>query len=115
LEEHRLRVFEKTVLRRIFGPKRDKVIGGWRKLHNEDLYNLHPLPSIIRMVNSRRVRWEGCSTNGEKNAYRILVGKPEGKRPQGRPRHRWVDIKIGLRGPIHVQVSLASPAQLGFQ
>jgi hypothetical protein len=70
------------VLRRIFGPKRDKVIG-WRKLHNEE-------PSIIRIIKSRRMRWAGhVARNGEKrNAFRILVGKPEGKRPLGRPRRR---------------------------
>jgi hypothetical protein len=58
-EEHKLRVFENTVLRRIFGPKRDEVTGGWRKLHNEELHNLYPSPSIIRMVKSRRMRWTG--------------------------------------------------------
>jgi hypothetical protein len=71
-EEHRLRVFEKRVLRRIFGPKRDEVMGGWRKLHNEELS-----PSIIRMIKSRRMIWAGhIAQMGEKrNAYRILVGK----------------------------------------
>jgi hypothetical protein len=64
-EEHRLRVFENRVLRKIFGPKRDEVIGGWRKLHNEELHNLYVLPSIIRITKSRRVRWGGaCSRNG---------------------------------------------------
>jgi hypothetical protein len=99
-EEHRLRVFENRVLRRIFGPKRDVVTGDWRKLHNEELHNLYSSPNIIRMVRSRRMRWAGhvarmCAT---RNAYRILVGKPEEKRPLGRPRRRWVDnIKMDLR------------------
>jgi hypothetical protein len=79
------------------------VTGGWRKLHNEELHNLYSFPSIIRMIKSRRMRWAGLVARmGEKrNAYRILVGKPEGKRPLGRSRHRWVDnIKIGLRGIV---------------
>jgi hypothetical protein len=93
-------VFENRVLRGIFGPNRDEVIGGWRKLHNEELHNLYCSPSIIRMIKSRRMRWAGaCSTNGEmRNAYRILVGKPEGKTPVGRPLRRWEDnIKTDLR------------------
>jgi hypothetical protein len=78
-EEHRL----SRVLRRIFGPKRDEVTGGWRTLHNEELHNLYSLPSTIRMIKSRRMRWAGhVARMGEKrNAYRILVGKPEGMRP----------------------------------
>jgi hypothetical protein len=94
------RVFENRVLRRIFGPKRDEVTGRWRKLHNEELHNLYFSPSIIRMIKSRRMRWAGhVARMGEtRNAYRILVGKPEGKRPLGRPRHRWVDnIKMDHR------------------
>jgi hypothetical protein len=81
-EEHRLRVFENRVLRRIFGPKRDEVTGEWRKLHNEELHNLYFSPSIIRIMKSRRMRWaEHVERMGEKrNAYRLLVGKPEGKR-----------------------------------
>jgi hypothetical protein len=92
-EEHRLRVFENEVLRRRFGPKRDEVTGGWRKLHNEELPNLYSSPSIIRIIKSRRMRCiRACSPNGEKrNAYRLLAGKPEGKRPLGKPRRRWVD------------------------
>jgi hypothetical protein len=83
-EEHRLRVYENRVLRRIFGPKRDEVIGGWRKLDNEELHNLYCSPSIIRIIKSRM--GGACSMSGMKrNAYRILVGKPEGKRPLGRP------------------------------
>jgi hypothetical protein len=83
-------VFENRVLRRIFGPKRDEIMGDWRKLHNEELHNLYPSPNIIRMIMSRRMRGAGhVARRGEKrNAYRILVGKPEGKRPLGRPRRR---------------------------
>jgi hypothetical protein len=76
------------------------VTGGWRKLHNEELHNLYSSTSIIRMIRSRRIIWVGhVARMGEKrNAYRILVGKPEGKIPLGRPRHRWVDnIKMNLR------------------
>jgi hypothetical protein len=97
-EEHRLGVFENRVLRRIFGPKRDEVIGGWRKLHNEELHDLYSSPSIIRIMKAKRMRWVVHVTRmGEKtNAYRLLMGKPEGKRPLGRPRHRWMDnIKNG--------------------
>jgi hypothetical protein len=88
------------VLRRIFGPKRDEVTGGWRKLHNEELHNLYSSPSIIRMIKSRRMKWAGhVARMGEKrNAYRILVGKPEEKGPLIRPRRRWVDnIKMDHR------------------
>jgi hypothetical protein len=92
-------VFENRVLRRIFGPKRDEVTGEWRKLHNEELHDLYPSPSIIRIIKSRRMRCAGhvARTGEKKNAYRLLVGKPEGKRPLGRPRCRWVDnIKMDL-------------------
>jgi hypothetical protein len=98
-EEHRLRVFENKVLRRIFGPRRDEVTGGWRKLHNEELHDLYSSPSIIRIIKSRRIRWaEHVARMGEtRNAYRLLVRKPEGKRPLRRPIRRWVDnIKIDL-------------------
>jgi hypothetical protein len=80
-------VFENRVLRRIFGPKRDEVTGGWRKLHNEELHNLYSSPTIIRVIKSRRMRWAGhVARMGERrNAYRILVGKPEAKRLLGRP------------------------------
>jgi hypothetical protein len=86
-------VFENRVPRGIFGLKRDEVIGGWRNLHNEELHNLYCSPSIIRMIKSRRMRWEEhVARMGEKrSAYRILVVKPEGKRLLGRPRRRWED------------------------
>jgi hypothetical protein len=79
--EHRLRVFENRVLERIFGPTRDEVTGGWRKLHNEELRDLYSSPSIIRMLKSRRMKWAGHAERmGERrNAYRLLVGKPEEK------------------------------------
>jgi hypothetical protein len=92
-------VFENRVLRRIFGPKTDEVTGDWRKLHNKELHDFCSLPSIIRIVKSRRMRWTGhVARMGEKrNAYRLLVRKPEGKRPIGRPRRRWVDnIRMDL-------------------
>ena len=99
-EEHRLRVFENKVLRKIFGAKRDEVTGEWRKLHNAELHALYSSPDIIRNIKSRRLRWAGhVARMGEsRNAYRVLVGRPEGKRPLGRPRRRWEDnIKMDLR------------------
>jgi hypothetical protein len=79
-EEHRLRVFENRVLRKIFGLKRDEVIGGWRKLHNEELHNLYCSPSIIRIIKSRRMRWVGhvAGMGEERSVYKILLGKLEG-------------------------------------
>jgi hypothetical protein len=94
-----VRVFERRVLRRMFRPKRDRVTGGWRKLHNEELHNLYSSPSIIRIIKSRRMRWAGyVARMGEKsNVYRLLVGKPEGKRLLGRPRFMWIDnIKMDI-------------------
>jgi hypothetical protein len=89
-EEYRLRVFENRVLRRILGLRRDEVIGGWTKLYNEELHDLHSSSNIIRITKSRRMRWtRHVACTGEKrNMYRILVGKPEGMRPLGRPRCR---------------------------
>jgi hypothetical protein len=83
-------VFENRVLRRIFGPKRDEVTVEWGKLHNEDLRDLYSSPSIIRIIKSRRMRWAGhvARTGEKRNAYRLLMGKPEGKRRLGRPRRR---------------------------
>ena len=91
--ERRLRVFENMVLRRVFGPKRDEVTGEWRKLHNEEISDLYSLPNIVRVVKSRRMRWAGHAARmGEgRGVHRVLVGKPEGKRPLGRPRRRWED------------------------
>jgi hypothetical protein len=92
-------MFENRVLRRIFGSKRDEVTREWRKLHNKELHDLYSSPSIIRVIKSKRMRWAGhVARMGEKrNAYRLLVGKPEGKRPLGRPRLRWVDnIRMDL-------------------
>jgi hypothetical protein len=97
-------VIENRVLRRIFGPKRNGVMGGWRKLHNEELHNLYSSPSKIRIIKSRRMRWAGHVTRiGEKrNVYRLLIEKREGKRSLGRPRGKWIDnikmvlLEIGL-------------------
>jgi hypothetical protein len=99
-EEHRLRVFENRVLKRIFGPKRDEVTGGWKKLHKEELHNLYSSQSISRKIKSRRMVWAGhVARIGEgRNAYRMLLVKPEGRRPLKRPRHRWAyNIKMDLR------------------
>jgi hypothetical protein len=93
-------VFENKVLRRIFGPKRDEVTGEWMKLHNEELHNLYSSPNVIRQIKSRRKRWAGHVTcmREERKVYKVLVGKPEGNRPLGRPSHRWEDgIRMDLR------------------
>jgi len=99
-EERRPGVFENRVLRRIFGSKRDEVIGEWRKLHNVELNGLYCSPNTVRVIRSRRMRWEGhVARMGERRGvYRVLVGKLEGKRPFGRPRLRWEDnIKMDLQ------------------
>jgi hypothetical protein len=92
-EEHRLRVFENRVLRRIFGPKRDEATEKWRKLHNEELHDLYSSPNILRVTKSRTMRWVGhVARMGEKRGvYRVLVDKSGGKRPLGRHRRRWED------------------------
>ena len=99
-EERRLRVFENMVLGRIFWPKRDEIKGKQRKLHNEELEDLYSSSNTVRMIKSRRIRWAGHVAHmGEgRGMYRVLVGKPEGKRPLGRPRRRWEDnIKMYLQ------------------
>ena len=87
------------MLRRIFGPRRDEVTGEWRRLHNEELNDLYSLPNIVWVIKSRRMRWAGhVARMGEMGVYRVLVGKPEGKRPLGRPRRRRVDnIRLDLQ------------------
>jgi len=92
-EERKLRVFENMVLRRIFGPRREEVMGEWRRLHNQELNDLYSSPNIVRVIKSRRMRWAGhlARMGKEKAVYRVLVTKPEGKRQLGRPRRRWVD------------------------
>jgi hypothetical protein len=93
-------VFENRVLRRIFGPKRNEATGEWRRLHNEELNDLYLSPNIIRVIKSRRMRCAGHVARMEekRDAYRILVGRPEGRRLPGRPSHRWEDnIKMGLQ------------------
>ena len=84
-------MFENRVLRRVFGPKRDKVTGEWRKQHIEELNDLYSLPNIVRVVKSRRMRWAGhvAHMGEDRGVHRVLVGKPEGKGPLGRPRRKW--------------------------
>jgi hypothetical protein len=84
-------VFVNRVLRRVFGPKRDEVTGEWKKLHNEELNDLYSSPNIVRVVKSRSMRWAGhvARIGAEREVHRVLVGKPEGKRPLGRPRRIW--------------------------
>jgi hypothetical protein len=103
-EKYRLRVFENRVLGRIFGPKREEVTGEWRKLHSGELHNFYSSPNLIGHIKSRVMKWArhvACMGEG-RNVYRVLVGKPEGKRHLERPRRRWEDgigmdfRKIGL-------------------
>ena len=98
-KERRIRVFENSVLRRLFGPKKDEVTSEWRKLHNEKLNDLYSLPNIAWVIKSRKMRLAGHVRKVERRGvYRVLVGKPEGKGQLGRPRHRWEDnIKMDLR------------------
>jgi hypothetical protein len=98
-EEHRLRVFENRVLRKIFGPRREED-GSRRKLHNDELHSLYSSPNIVRVIKSRRMRWAGHVARmvERRGVYRVLVGRPGGKRPPGRPRRRWEDnIKMDIR------------------
>jgi len=98
-EERKLRVFENMVLRRIFGPRRDDVTGEWRRLLNEELNYLYSSPNIVRVIKSRRMRWAGhvARMGEEREMYRVLVGEPEGRRPLGIPRRRWVgNIRMDL-------------------
>jgi len=95
----RLRVFESRVLRRVFGPKQDEVTGEWRKLNKDELRDLYSLPNIAKVVKSRRMRWVGhmARMGDGRGVHRVVVGKPEGKRPLGRPRRRWEDnIKMDV-------------------
>ena len=87
------------MLRRIFGPRRDEVTGEWRRLHSEELNDLYSSPKMVRMIKSRRMRCAGhvARMDEERGVYRVLLGKPEGKRPLGRPRRRWVDIRMDLQ------------------
>jgi hypothetical protein len=97
-EEHRLRVFDNRVLRKIVGPKREED-GSWRKLHNDELHSLYSSPNIVMVIKSRRMRWAGhVARMGEgRDVYRVLVGSTEGKRPPGRPRRKWEDnIRLTL-------------------
>ena len=99
-EERKLRVFENMVLRRIFGRRRDEVMGEWRRLYNEELNDLYCSPNIVRVIKLRRMRWAGhvARMGEERGVCRILVGKPEGKRPLVRPRRRCVDnIRMDLQ------------------
>jgi len=113
-EESKLRLFENRVLRRIFGPRRDEVTVEWRRLHNEELNDLYSSPNIMRVIKSRRMRWAGhvARMGEERGVYRVLVGKPEGRRILGRPRRRWVDnIKMDLQEVEHGYMDWTGLAQ----
>jgi hypothetical protein len=113
-EELRLRMFEDRVLKRTFGPRRDEITGEWRKLHNGELNDLYYSPNIVQVIKSRRIRWAGqVSCKGERRGvYRVLVRKPERKRPLGRPRHSWVDnIKLKLQEVGYVGTDWVKLAQ----
>jgi len=99
-EERTLSICENRMLRRIFGSRSDEVTGEWRKLHNEEFNDLYCSPNIVRVIKSRRMKWAGHVACLEERGgvYRLLVGKPEGKKPLGRPRRRWEDnIKMNLQ------------------
>jgi hypothetical protein len=114
-EDHTMTVFESRMLRRIFGTKREEVARGWRRLRNEEFYNLYSSPNItIRVIKSRRTRWlVHAARMGEiRSATNILVGKPEGKRLRARPRRRWEDnIRMGLREIVWKHVNWIHLAQ----
>jgi glutamate synthase domain-containing protein 2 len=110
-EEHRLRVYENRVLRRIFGLKREEVAGDWRRLHNEELHNLYTSPNVTGMIRSRRMKWEEhvARMRAIRNAHNIFAGKPEVKRPLGRTRRRWEDnFRTELRENRKVRCRLDS-------
>jgi hypothetical protein len=95
-----IHIFENRVLRRIFGPKRDEVTGEWRKLYSEELHILYSSADVIMQIKSKRMRWAGyvARMGGERNIYKVLLGKPERKRPLRRPRRRWQDgIRMDFR------------------
>ena len=110
-EERKVRVFENMVLRRVFGPRRDEITGEWRRLHNGELIYLYSSPNIVRVTKSRRMRWAGhvARMGEERGVCRVLVGKPEGRRPLGRPRRRWVDnIRMDLQ-EVGIWIGLGWP------
>jgi hypothetical protein len=112
-EEHRLRVFENRVLRKIFALKSEED-GSWRKLHNDELHDLYFSLNIVRVIKSRRMRWVGhVARMGEgRGVYRVLTGKPKGKRPLGRPRRRWEDnIKLDIREIVIYEANWIQLAQ----
>jgi hypothetical protein len=98
-EKHRLREYENGMLRRIFGPKKKKVVGGWKRLQNDKLHNLYASPNVVSVIKSKRIKWVGHAAHmGQMNTYKILVRKPEGKRPFRRHRYRWEDnIRTDLK------------------
>jgi len=99
-EERKLRVFENRVLRKIFGPRRDEVTGEWRRLHNKEIIDLYSSSNIVRVIKSRRMRWAGhvARMGEDRGVYRVLMGKPEGRRPLERHRRRWAD---NIRRDLH--------------
>ena len=107
------KVTKNMVLRRMFGPRRDEVTGECRRLHNEELNDLYSSPNIVRVIKSRTMRWSGhvARMGEERGMYRVLVGKPEGKRPLGRPRRRWVDNirRISRRWDVGIWTGLGWP------